>query len=107
MGIPEFQSFGTVVGQNISGVLAGKMSVDQALTDRQAAVSRAVREAGLAKWSGFCIRGLTRGGASRPSRVDDKKPMSTAAQQPLAAPVSDAISYCETARLFLFPPGVR
>jgi sorbitol/mannitol transport system substrate-binding protein len=49
MGIPEFQSFGTVVGQNISGVLAGKMSVDRALTDRQAAVSRAVREAGLAK----------------------------------------------------------
>ena len=25
MGIPEFQSFGTVVGQNISGALAGKV----------------------------------------------------------------------------------
>jgi sorbitol/mannitol transport system substrate-binding protein len=31
VGIPEFQSLGTVVGHNISGLLAGKMSVDQAL----------------------------------------------------------------------------
>ena len=49
VAIPEFQSFGTVVGQNISGPLAGKMSVDQALKDSQAAVNRAVKEAGYEK----------------------------------------------------------
>jgi polyol transport system substrate-binding protein len=49
VGIPEFQSFGTVVGQNISGVLSGKMSVDQALKDSQAAVVRAVKQAGYLK----------------------------------------------------------
>ena len=30
VGIPEFQSFGTVVGQSIAGAVAGQMSVDQA-----------------------------------------------------------------------------
>jgi sorbitol/mannitol transport system substrate-binding protein len=49
VGIPEFQSFGTVVGQNISGALSGKMSVDQALKDSQAAVARAVKQAGYPK----------------------------------------------------------
>jgi sorbitol/mannitol transport system substrate-binding protein len=49
VGIPEFQSFGTVVGQNISGALSGKMSVDQALKDSQAAVARAVKQAGYQK----------------------------------------------------------
>jgi sorbitol/mannitol transport system substrate-binding protein len=49
VGIPEFQSFGGLVGQNISGVLAGKMSVDQALKDSQAAVERAVKQAGYQK----------------------------------------------------------
>ena len=49
VGIPEFQSFGGVVGQNISGALAGKMSVDQALKDSQAAVARAVKQAGYPK----------------------------------------------------------
>jgi sorbitol/mannitol transport system substrate-binding protein len=49
VGIPEFQSFGTVVGQNISGVLAGKTNVDQALKDSQAAVGRAVKQAGYQK----------------------------------------------------------
>jgi sorbitol/mannitol transport system substrate-binding protein len=49
VGIPEFQSFGTVVGQNISGALSGKMSVDQALQDSQAAVARAVKQAGYPK----------------------------------------------------------
>src|SRR5882757_5945795 len=37
VGIPEFQSFGTVVGQNISGALAGKGAVDQVLKESQAA----------------------------------------------------------------------
>src|SRR5271167_409147 len=49
VGIPEFQSFGTVVGQNISGTLAGKLSVDQALKESQAAVARAVKQAGYPK----------------------------------------------------------
>jgi sorbitol/mannitol transport system substrate-binding protein len=49
VGIPEFQSFGTTVAQNISGALAGKMSVDQALKDSQAAVARAVTQAGYPK----------------------------------------------------------
>ena len=48
-GIPEFQSFGTVVGQNISGALAGKMSIDQALKESQAAVGRAIKQAGYLK----------------------------------------------------------
>jgi sorbitol/mannitol transport system substrate-binding protein len=47
--IPEFQSFGTVVGQNISGALADKLTVEQALKDSQAAVGRAVKQAGYQK----------------------------------------------------------
>ncbi|MBV9997548.1 MAG: sugar ABC transporter substrate-binding protein [Verrucomicrobia bacterium] len=49
VGIPEFQSLGTVVGQNIAGALAGKMSVDQALKDSQAAAERAMKQAGYLK----------------------------------------------------------
>src|SRR3984885_15025563 len=49
VGIPEFQSFGTTVGQKISGALAGKMSIDQALKDSQAAVTRAIKQAGYPK----------------------------------------------------------
>src|SRR6266446_6351079 len=49
VGIPEFQSFGGVVGQNISGALADKLTVEQALKDSQAAVGRAVKQAGYLK----------------------------------------------------------
>ena len=49
VGIPEFQSFGTVVGQSISGALAGQMTVDQALAAGQATAERAVRQAGYLK----------------------------------------------------------
>ena len=49
VGIPEFQSFGTVVGQSISGALAGQMSVDQALAAGNATAQRAVRQAGYQK----------------------------------------------------------
>jgi sorbitol/mannitol transport system substrate-binding protein len=49
VGIPEFQSFGTVVGQNIAGALAGKTTVDQALKASQAAAERAVKQAGYQK----------------------------------------------------------
>jgi hypothetical protein len=31
VGIPEFQSLGTVVGQNISGLVAGKASIEETL----------------------------------------------------------------------------
>src|SRR5580693_8152336 len=49
VGIPEFQSFGTTVGKNISGALAGQTSVDQALNVSQAAVGRAMKQAGYPK----------------------------------------------------------
>ncbi|SAK45636.1 periplasmic ABC transporter substrate-binding component [Caballeronia fortuita] len=49
VGIPEFQSFGTVVGQSIAGVVAGQTSVDQALKAANAAADRAVKQAGYQK----------------------------------------------------------
>lgn len=49
VGIPEFQSFGTVVGQSIAGALAGQMTVDQALAAGNAAANRAVKQAGYQK----------------------------------------------------------
>ncbi|GAB2903453.1 sugar ABC transporter substrate-binding protein [Paraburkholderia jirisanensis] len=49
VGIPEFQSFGTVVGQSISGAVAGQMTVDQALAAGNAAADRAVKQAGYQK----------------------------------------------------------
>jgi sorbitol/mannitol transport system substrate-binding protein len=49
VGIPEFQSIGTVTGQNIAGALAGKMSVDQALKNSQTAVERAMIQGGYLK----------------------------------------------------------
>ncbi len=49
VGIPEFQSFGTVVGQNIAAALAGSSTVDQALKASQAVANRAVKQAGYQK----------------------------------------------------------
>jgi sorbitol/mannitol transport system substrate-binding protein len=49
VGIPEFQSFGTVIGQSIAGALAGNMTVDQALKAGQAAATRAVKQGGYLK----------------------------------------------------------
>ena len=49
VGIPAFQSFGTVVGQSIAGALAGQMTVDQALKAGQAAATRAMQQAGYLK----------------------------------------------------------
>ncbi|SAK69246.1 periplasmic ABC transporter substrate-binding component [Caballeronia glebae] len=49
VGIPEFQSFGTVVGQSIAGVVAGQTSVDQALKAANATADRAVKQAGYQK----------------------------------------------------------
>ncbi|TKC82880.1 sugar ABC transporter substrate-binding protein [Trinickia terrae] len=49
VGVPEFQSFGTVVGQSIAGAIAGQMTVDQALAAGQATANRAVQQAGYQK----------------------------------------------------------
>ncbi len=49
VGIPEYQSIGTVVGQTIAGALAGQTSVDAALKAGQATADRAVRRAGYGK----------------------------------------------------------
>ena len=49
VGIPEFQSFGTVVGQSISGVVAGQTDVMTALTAANATANRAVQQAGYQK----------------------------------------------------------
>jgi sorbitol/mannitol transport system substrate-binding protein len=49
VGIPEFQSFGTVVGPSIAGVVAGQTSVDNALKAANAAADRAVKQAGYQK----------------------------------------------------------
>jgi sorbitol/mannitol transport system substrate-binding protein len=49
VGIPEFQSFGSQVGQNVAGVVAGKMSIENALKANQALVERAMKQAGYIK----------------------------------------------------------
>jgi sorbitol/mannitol transport system substrate-binding protein len=49
VGVPEFQSFGTVVGQAIAGVVAGQTDVASALKAGDAAADRAVRQAGYQK----------------------------------------------------------
>lgn len=49
VGIPEFPSFGTVVGQAIAGVVAGQTSVDAALKTGSAAADRVVKQAGYQK----------------------------------------------------------
>lgn len=47
--IPEFQSIGTVVGQNVAGALTGKLTIDQALKNSQASTERAMKQAGYLK----------------------------------------------------------
>jgi sorbitol/mannitol transport system substrate-binding protein len=49
VGVPEFQSFGTVVGQSVAGVVAGQTDVASALKAGNAAADRAVRQAGYQK----------------------------------------------------------
>jgi sorbitol/mannitol transport system substrate-binding protein len=49
VGIPEFQSIGTQVGQNISAALAGKTTVAEALKASQAEAERAVKQGGYLK----------------------------------------------------------
>jgi sorbitol/mannitol transport system substrate-binding protein len=47
--IPEFQSIGTFVGQNIAAALAGKLSVDQALKASQTDTERAMVQGGYTR----------------------------------------------------------
>ena len=49
VGIPEFQSIGTTVGQIFSAVIAGQKTVDQGLQEAQAATDHAIRQAGYPK----------------------------------------------------------
>jgi sorbitol/mannitol transport system substrate-binding protein len=49
VGIPEFQSIGTQVGQTVAAALTGQMSVEQALQSAQAAVTRAMRQSNRGK----------------------------------------------------------
>ncbi len=49
VAIPEFQSIGTQVGQNIASALVGKTSVDEALKTAETATERTMRRAGYLK----------------------------------------------------------
>ena len=49
VGIPEFQSIGTNVGQTFAAVIAGQKSVDQAIKEAQASTERSIRQAGYPK----------------------------------------------------------
>jgi polyol transport system substrate-binding protein len=49
VGIPEFQNIGTLVTQNLAGAVAGKTSVDSALTISQQQVTRIMKQAGYIK----------------------------------------------------------
>jgi sorbitol/mannitol transport system substrate-binding protein len=49
VGIPEFQSLGTIVGQNVSGLVAGKTSLEQTLKSNQNQALRTMKEGGYIK----------------------------------------------------------
>ena len=49
VAIPEFQAFGTSVGQSFSAAAAGTMSVDQALASAQSLTERAMRQGGYSE----------------------------------------------------------
>ena len=49
VAIPEFQSLGTQVGQNIASALVGKTSVEGALETSQTIAERTMRRAGYTK----------------------------------------------------------
>jgi sorbitol/mannitol transport system substrate-binding protein len=49
VGIPEFQSLGTSVAQEISAAIAGRQTVDQALTKGQAQAEQVAKEGGYKK----------------------------------------------------------
>ncbi len=49
VGIPEYQAFGTTVGQNVAGIVAGKSTLEQTLKLNQELVERAAKQAGYLK----------------------------------------------------------
>lgn len=49
VGIPEFQSLGTSVGQNVAGMITGKTSIDETMKLNQNAVERTMKQAGYLK----------------------------------------------------------
>ena len=49
VGIPEFQSLGGVVGQNVSGMVAGKASVEETMKSNQAQAQRTMKQGGYLK----------------------------------------------------------
>ena len=50
--IPEFQAIGVAVGQQLSAILAGKATVDEALKAGQLAADREMRKGGYYKKAG-------------------------------------------------------
>jgi len=44
VAIPEFQALGTQVGQYLAGALSGQTTVDQALTQAQAAAQKVAKD---------------------------------------------------------------
>jgi hypothetical protein len=44
VGIPEFRSLGSVIGQNIAGILVGKTSFDPALKANQPKAKRVMKQ---------------------------------------------------------------
>jgi sorbitol/mannitol transport system substrate-binding protein len=49
VGIPEFQSLGTTVGQNVAGLVTGKTSLEQTLKLNQNEAERVMKQAGYIK----------------------------------------------------------
>ena len=49
VGIPEFQSLGTTVGQNVAGLVTGKTSLEQTLQLNQNEAERTMKQAGYLK----------------------------------------------------------
>jgi sorbitol/mannitol transport system substrate-binding protein len=49
VGIPEFQSLGTTVGQNVAGLVTGKTSVEQTMKLNQNEAERTMKQAGYLK----------------------------------------------------------
>jgi sorbitol/mannitol transport system substrate-binding protein len=49
VGIPEFQALGTVVGQNVSGLVAGETSLEETLKSNQHEAERTMKQGGYIK----------------------------------------------------------
>jgi sorbitol/mannitol transport system substrate-binding protein len=49
VGIPEFQSLGSVVGQNVAGLVAGKASMEETLKSNQNQAERTMKQGGYMK----------------------------------------------------------